>query len=158
MSFRSLSVERSWPPSSPAIDGATYSAPLRARISAPLRTLGLMNNRAVALFLASGTLAFWSPAAHAQKIPWIVLPLAASPVLAVLLSAALGIATKSWSVGLGNTALVMVWVVWFLAASSYSTYDLVVWASVLALGLHSFVMVCFIVLHAFRRANARREA
>jgi uncharacterized membrane protein len=117
-----------------------------------------MSNRVAALLLTSGALAFWPPDAHAQKIPWIVLPLAASPIVAVLLSVVLGVATKSWSVGLGNTALVIVWVVWFVAASNYSTSDLVVWASIVAVGLHSLVMVWFIVLHAFGRARVRHEA
>jgi hypothetical protein len=116
-----------------------------------------MSRRAAAL-LATGTLAFWPSVAHAQRIPWIVLPLAASPFVAVFLSAALGAATKSWRVGLGNTVLVIVWVFWFVAASKYSTSDLLVWAPIGALGLHSLVMPCLIVLYALRRLRARNKA
>jgi hypothetical protein len=49
-------------------------------------------------------------------------------------------------------------VTWFVAASNYSTSDLLVWASIAALGLHSLVMVWFIALHAFRRVRARNAA
>jgi hypothetical protein len=115
------------------------------------------HRRAAALLLAGGIFFLWPSDAHAQKIPWILLPLAVSPFVAVFLSAALGVATKSWSVGLGNTALVIVWVVWFLAASQYSTSDLMVWVPIVALGLHSLVLVC-LILHAFRRVRMRNEA
>jgi len=125
---------------------------------APNCVLGPMSKRAAVLLIASGTLAFWPPDAHAHKIPWIVLPLAASPFVAVLLSAALGIVTKSWAVGLGNTVLVITWVVWFAAASNYSTSDLLIWASIVALGLHALLMLWFIALHAFRRRRMRNEA
>jgi hypothetical protein len=114
-----------------------------------------MSKAALALLLASGALASWSPDAHAQRIPWIVVPLAASPVIAILLSGVLGIVTRSWLVGLANTSLVILWVAWFTAASNYSTSDLLIWASIAALGLHSLVMVWAIVLHAFRRARGR---
>ena len=117
-----------------------------------------MSRRAATLLLTSGTLAFWPSVAHAQRIPWIVLPLAASPFVAVFLSAALGAANKSWRVGLGNTVLVVVWVVWFVAASHYSTSDLLVWAPIAALGLHSLVMLGLIVLYALRRLSARNRA
>lgn len=127
--------------------------------SSPKRTLrGPMSQRAAAILLASGALAFWPPDAQAQKIPWIVLPLAASPLLAVLLSAALGIVTRSWAVGLGNTALVIIWVAWFAAASNHSTSDLLIWASIVALGLHALLMLWFIALHSFRRRRMRNGA
>lgn len=117
-----------------------------------------MTKRAAALLVASGTLVLWPPVTHAQEIPWIVLPLAASPLVAVLLSAALGVATRSWAVGLGNTVLVIVWVAWFAAASNYSTSDLLIWASIVALGLHALLMLWFIALHALRRGKMRNEA
>jgi len=117
-----------------------------------------MSKRAAALLLATGILAFLPLNAHAQRIPWIVLPLAASPVIAVLLAVALGVVSRSWSVGLTNAALVIVWVVWFVAASKLSTADLVIWASIVALGLHSLVMLWLIVLRAFRRVRVRNEA
>jgi hypothetical protein len=117
-----------------------------------------MSRRAPALLLASATLALWPSVAHAQRIPWIVLPLAASPFVAVLLSAALGAATKSWRVGLGNAVLVIAWVFWFVAASQYSTSDLLVWSPIGALGLHSLAMLCLIVLYALRRLSARNKA
>lgn len=112
-------------------------------------------NRARSYLLVGVALAAWTPDAHAQRIPWIVLPLAASPILAVLLCAALGVVTRSWSRGLGNTALVAVWVTWFWAASNYSDSDWLVWASVLALGLHSIAMAFAIGLRAFRRARGQ---
>lgn len=117
-----------------------------------------MTKRAAALLLASGTLVFWPPDAHAQSIPWIALPLAASPLVAVVLSAALGVATRSWAVGLGHTALVIVWVAWFATASNYSTSDLLTWAPIVALGLHALLMLWFIALHALRRRKMRNEA
>jgi hypothetical protein len=117
-----------------------------------------MSKRASTLLLASTALAAWSPNAHAQRIPWIVLPLAASPIIAVLLSVVLGALARSWLVGLGNTALVVFWVVWFWVASNFSTSDWLVWASIVALGLHSLVVAWFIVLHLFRRVRARDVA
>jgi hypothetical protein len=100
----------------------------------------------------------WPSYAHAQRIPWIVLPLAASPIVAILLSIALGAVTKRWVVGVGNTLLVSFWVIWFWTASNYSTSDWLVWASILALVLHSTVIVCLVAIHAFRRARKRNEA
>lgn len=117
-----------------------------------------MTKRAAALLVTSGTLAFWPPDAHAHEIPWIVLPLAASPLVAVLLSTALGVVTKSWAIGLGNAVLVIVWVFWFAAASNYSTSDLLIWASIVALGLHALLMLWFIALHILRRGRTRNEA
>ena len=77
-----------------------------------------------------GTLAIIPSDASAQKVPWMVLPLIVSPVVAALLAAALGVSAKSWSVGLKNTGLVTVWVVWFLAASEFPAPDLVIWACI----------------------------
>jgi hypothetical protein len=114
-----------------------------------------MAKRAAELLLATLTLVLLPSDAHAQKIPWIVLPLAALPFVAILIAAALGVAAKSWPVGLKNSALVTVWVVWFAIASRFSTSDLVIWASIVALGLHSLVMLWRIALHAYRRARAR---
>ena len=112
------------------------------------------SKRAAALLLAGGALALLPPDAHAQKVPWIVLPLAVSPVIALLLSVALGVVKKSWLVGIANTTLVIVWVAWFVAASSYSTSDPLIWASIVALGLHLLAMACLIALHAARRASS----
>jgi hypothetical protein len=62
---------------------------------------------------------------------------------------------RSWFVALGNASLVIVWVVWFVAASKYITSDLVIWASIVALGLHLLVMAALLVLHAL---NASRSS
>jgi hypothetical protein len=109
------------------------------------------------LLLAAIALVSWPPDAHAQKIPWIVLPLASSPLVALMLSGALGIVTRSWLVGLANTALVILWVVWFATASNYSTSDLLIWASIAGLGLHSLAMIGSLSLLALRRGRARRQ-
>lgn len=100
-----------------------------------------MSQRSVAVLLAMSTVAFFPSDAHAQKIPWIVVPLAAAPVVAVLLAAALGVVARSWPAGLTNVALVIAWVIWFVAASKYSTSDILVWSSVLALALHALLML-----------------
>lgn len=113
-----------------------------------------MTKRAAALLLASGSIALWPLDAQAQKIPWIVLPLAISPVVAVLLSVGLAVATRSWIVGLGNIGLVIIWVAWFVAASKYSTSDLVVWAPIMGLGLHLIAMIWLLALYAIRRRRA----
>jgi hypothetical protein len=115
----------------------------------------LRTNRAAALLLATGSLALWPLDAHAQKIPWIVLPLALSPILAIFLSAVLGVVTKSWLVGIASTGIVAAWVAWFAVASKYSTSDLLVWAPIVALGLHLIVMIPWIVLLVFRRARSK---
>lgn len=117
-----------------------------------------MSKLATILFLLIGALAAWPTDAHAQRIPWTVLPLAASPIIAVLLSVGLGVATGSWLVGLGSAALVIFWVIWFWAASNYSTSDWLIWASIVALGLHSLAMLWFIVRHMVRRMKARNVA
>jgi hypothetical protein len=117
-----------------------------------------MSKLATTLFLVMGALAAWPTDAHAQRIPWIVLPLAASPIIAVLLSVGLGVATRRWLVGLGSTALVIFWVIWFWVASNYFTSDWLIWASIVALGLHSLAMLWFILLHMVRRMKARNAA
>ena len=111
-----------------------------------------MHRRAIGILLLAGAaLASWPTHAWAQKIPWIVLPLAASPLLALLLSAFVGVLTKSWRVGLGNGALVVGWVAWFVATSHYSTADLPIWASMVALGVHTLAMAGFIAWRVLRR-------
>ena len=111
-----------------------------------------MHSRAIGILLLAGAaLASWPTHAWAQKIPWIVLPLAASPLLALLLSAFVGVLTKSWRVGLGNAALVAGWVAWFVATSHYSTADLPIWASMVALGVHTLAMAGFVAWRVLRR-------
>lgn len=111
-----------------------------------------MHRRAIGiLLLAGGALALWPPHAYAQKIPWIVLPLAASPLVALALSAAVGVLAKNWRAGLGNAALVAGWVAWFVATSHYSTADLPIWASMVALGVHTLAMAGFIAWRVLRR-------
>ncbi len=117
-----------------------------------------MGGRTAALLLVSGMLATWSLDAQAQKIPWIVLPLAASPIIALFLSIAVGFARKSWLAGLGNTALVVLWVAWFVAASRHSTSDLLTWLPMVALGLHTLAMAVWIVAHLIRRITERKAA
>jgi hypothetical protein len=121
-------------------------------------SLSLMTQRAVALVLATSAAVFFPSDAHAQKIPWIVLPLVASPIFALILATTLGVTAKRWSVGLWNVGLVIIWVIWFLAASRYSTSDLVIWASLVALAVHSLIMLWLIALHVFRRMGVRNEA
>jgi hypothetical protein len=116
-----------------------------------------MNRRGAAFLLATGTLALLPLNAYAQKVPWIVLPLAVSPLVAIILAGALGVAARSWSIGLKNTGLVIVWVVWFVIAAKYIPSDPVIWASIVALGLHCIVMLFLIVRHASRRARSRSE-
>ena len=117
-----------------------------------------MNRRGAALLLAAGLLAIAPLDAHAQKVPWIVLPLAASPLVAIVLAGVLGVVARSWSIALTNAALVFVWVAWFFVASKYVPSDPVIWASLVALGLHCLVMLFRIVQHAFWRARARRRS
>lgn len=126
------------------------------RFSAVDIKLGLMTTRVAVPLLASCAFVLWSSDAHAQEIPWIVLPLAAAPLVGVVFSVALGFITKSWMVGLGNTVLVFVWGGWFVAASKYSKSDLIIWGAIAALGLHLLVMVSLVVQHAIRRARVRR--
>jgi len=114
-----------------------------------------MSRRGAAFLVAAGALALSPLDAHAQKVPWVVLPLAASPLLAMLLAVALGVAARSWTVGLKNAGLVVVWVVWFFLASKYVPSDPVIWASIAALGLHCLVMIFLLLRRAFRRARGR---
>lgn len=110
-----------------------------------------MKGRIAAFLPAAGILAVFPPDAYAQRVPWIVLPLAASPLVALVLAAVVGVAARSWSIGLKHAGLVIFWVVWFLVASKYVPSDPVIWASLVALGVHCLVMLFLIVRHAFRR-------
>jgi hypothetical protein len=114
-----------------------------------LASFGLKTTRVATLLVASYAFVLWSSDAHAQNIPWIVVPLAAAPIIAVVFSVALGLMTKSWTVGLGNTGLVLVRGIWFVAASKYSDSDLMVWGAIAALGLHLLVMVSLVVQQPF---------
>jgi len=93
----------------------------------------------------------WPLDAHAQRIPTIVVLLAAMPLLAAILSVALGIMMKSWLVGAGNLALVGLWVAWFAAAAKHSESDLMNWAPIGGLGLHLAAMGVLIAVRAVRR-------
>ncbi|HEV8554082.1 MAG TPA: hypothetical protein VGR65_11975 [Casimicrobiaceae bacterium] len=116
-----------------------------------------MTTRVAALLLVSCAFVLWSSDAHAQKIPWIVVPLAVAPIIAVVFSVALGLATKSWMVGLGNTGLVFVWGVGLWPHPS--TPNRTSWfGAIAALGLHLLVMVSLVVQHAIRRARIRGGA
>jgi hypothetical protein len=103
-------------------------------------------------------LVFRAVDAYAQEIPLIVLPLAASPIVAIILSAVLGAMTRSWRIALGSTGLTILWVVWFTGASMYVTSDLIIWAPIAGLGLHLVALLCFIVMRAVRRMKAHNVA
>lgn len=77
--------------------------------------------------------------------------LAAMPLLAAILSLALGIVMKSWLVGAGNFALVGLWVAWFAGAAKYSESDLMNWAPIGVLGLHLAAMGVLVAVRAVRR-------
>lgn len=115
-----------------------------------------MTRRGAAFPLVAVLLTILPLDAQAQKVPWIALPLAVSPLAAILLSVILGIAMRSWFIGLANTGLVLVWVAWFVVASKYVPSDPVIWASITALSLHCLVMLFLIAQHAFRRARRHR--
>lgn len=113
------------------------------------------NQRATALLLAGSALVSWSPDAHAQRIPWFVLPLAALPVVALRLSLVLGTIGRRWRAAAANAALVTLWIAWFALASNHATSDWRIWASIGAVGLHAVGMGWFIALGAFRRMKGR---
>jgi hypothetical protein len=104
--------------------------------------------RASQRLLCGGIALSWPLDAYAQRIPTIVVVLAAMPLFAAILSLALGIVMKSWLVGAGNLALVGLWVAWFVAAAQYSKSDLMNWAPIGALGLHLVAMVVLIAVRA----------
>jgi hypothetical protein len=110
--------------------------------------------RALQLLLCGGVVLSWPLDAYAQRIPTLVVVLAAMPLAGVMLSVALGIVMKSWRAGAGNLALVGLWVASFYAAAQYSTSDLMNWAPIGALGLHLAAMVVLIAVHAVRRRVA----
>ncbi len=107
--------------------------------------------RAAAWRLSGVLLAAWPADAFAQKVPWTVLPLAASPLVALLLCAVLGVVARSWRTGLGHAALVMLWIAWFWAASNHSTSDALTWAPIAVLALHMLALLVAIVHHRRRR-------
>lgn len=117
--------------------------------------VGGMNNPRVVPLLAAVALVLLPLPAHAQRIPTMALVLAALPLVAMILAAAVGIAMRSWPAGLLHAALVALWVAWFVLASNYVRSDLVIWASIGALVLHSLLMVGLIARRLLRRARPR---
>jgi hypothetical protein len=96
----------------------------------------------------------WPPQAHAQRIPDIVVVLAAMPLLAVILAVALGIVTRSWRTGAVHLGLTVLWVLWFVLAAKHLTSDWANWAPIVALAIHLLAMACLIVWTGLRRRGS----
>ena len=86
----------------------------------------------------------WAAEAHAQQIPEFVIGLVLSPVILIVLSIVLAIVTKSWKLGLRSVLVGVFWVTWFILASMFVESDPIIWAPIIGLGTHMFVLVVFL--------------
>ena len=86
----------------------------------------------------------WTAEAHAQKIPEFVIGLVLSPVILFVLSIVLALVTKSWKLGLKSVLVGVFWVSWFILASILVEADAIIWAPIIGLGAHLFVLVVFL--------------
>ena len=86
----------------------------------------------------------WAAEAHAQQIPEFVIGLGLSPVILIVLSIVLAIVTKSWKLGLKSVLVAIFWVSWFILASMFVESDPVIWAPIIGLGAHLFLLVVFL--------------
>jgi hypothetical protein len=82
--------------------------------------------------------------AHAQQIPEFVIGLVLSPVILIVLSIVLALVSKSWKLGLKSALVGIFWVSWFILASLFFKSDPIIWASIIGLGAHIFVLVVFL--------------
>ena len=91
--------------------------------------------------------------AHAQYIPPIIVAMALSPILAFLLAVALGVVSRSWSVGLKHAGLVALWILLFGLASYWVENDYVIWTPLALYVIHAVFMVILIVRGILRRTR-----
>jgi len=86
----------------------------------------------------------WAAEARAQQIPEFVIGLVLSPVILIVLSIVLALVTKSWKLGLKSVLVGIFWVSWFILASMFVESDPMIWAPIIGLGTHMFVLVVFL--------------
>jgi hypothetical protein len=86
----------------------------------------------------------WAAEAHAQQIPEFVIGLVLSPVILIVLSIVLALVSKSWKLGLKSILVGIFWVSWFILASIFFESDPIIWAPIIGLGAHIFVLVVFL--------------
>jgi hypothetical protein len=67
-----------------------------------------------------------------------------SPVILFVLSIVLALVTKSWKLGLKSVLVGVFWVSWFILASMFVESDPIMWAPIIGLGTHLFVLVVFL--------------
>jgi FtsH-binding integral membrane protein len=101
----------------------------------------------------------WAAEAHAQRIPEIAIALAVSPLILFVLSVVLAVVAKSLKLGLKSVLLCVFWVAWFILASKFIESDAIIWAPIIGLGIHLFVLVIFIGWRLVSRVwTPRRDA
>jgi hypothetical protein len=66
-----------------------------------------------------------------------------SPLILFFLSIVLAVVAKSWKLGFRNVLLGVFWVAWFILASKFIESDAIIWAPIIGLGIHLFVLVVF---------------
>ena len=96
------------------------------------------------LLVATITGVGWAAETHAQQIPDVVIGLGLSPVILIVLSILLALVTKSWKLGLKSILVCVFWVSWFILASMFVESDPIIWAPIIGLGTHMFVLVVFL--------------
>lgn len=85
----------------------------------------------------------WAAEAHAQRIPDFVIALAVSPLILFVFSIVLAVVAKSWKLGFASVLVGVFWVAWFILASIFIESDPIIWAPIIGLGIHLFVLVVF---------------
>ena len=86
----------------------------------------------------------WTVDAQAQRIPEFAVGIVLSPLILFVLSIVLALVTKSWKLGLKSVLVGVFWVSWFILASMFVDSDPIIWAPIIGLGTHMFVLVVFL--------------
>jgi len=91
--------------------------------------------------------------AYAQYIPpWLVVA-ALSPLVVLVLCAALGIAARSVRAWLVHSGLVILWVALFVLAAQLVENDYVIWTPIVLYVAHAMLVLGLIVVAIVRRAR-----
>jgi len=102
---------------------------------------------------AAAALAALPLPAYAQYIPPWLVAAALSPLLVLVLCAALGIAARSVRAWLVHSGLVLLWVTLFVLAAQLVENDYVIWTPIVLYAAHAALVLGLIVAALLRRAS-----
>jgi len=89
--------------------------------------------------------------AYAQNIPPVIAALAVSPLFVLLLAVALGVASRSWRVGVAHAGLLVAWILWFAVASYWVENDYVIWTPLALSATHAVILVVLLIRCLLRK-------